>query len=198
MQKSIENKRLTVLVSLLIVTVIIAVPMIAFGAPQGGPDTNVVSATFNRITLPNGPAMTGSLGRFIGITGTLLNGKEVGNGSGYVGASALCQKAFADPKYSGVHVCTAKEMTNSYENGITNDPEVANTTVEAWINNGAPGYFSSLSNDCNGWQSDNTEYTNFSTYGSKWLFSSKTAGAAVKLAKATSCNSKMKIACCTY
>lgn len=196
--QSTKTNRLTLLaLTASLLALVACLPMFTFAAgPTGQPTGTNVDANFASIKLPNGPKMTGSYGKFVGLTGTALNGclntdsvSACPKTGSYASATNLCQAAF--PSYGeSVHVCTAQELINT---GRYNPEALTGVTGWAWINNGPPGYFSSLSNDCNGWKSNNTDSANWSVYGSKWGFD-----ASAKYAKATSCDQKLKFACCTY
>lgn len=155
--------------------------------PQGTPPGGNVEANFDSVKLPNGPKMTGSQGHFVGLSLGTYDGNDFG---GYEGAISVCNQLpkcnSADPN-DGCHICTAQEIVYSYENNLPDMPG----SGWGWINSGPPGYFSSLSNDCNGWTSGNTESPYFSIYGAKWGF-------AEKYAKITSCDQELQIACCKY
>ena len=189
MQTSSENKRLTILISLLIVTIIVSIPMIAFGvnAPTGDPSIySAVNATFNSVTYgtasASNPAVTSPFGKFVGLSASKLSANQ----GGYAGAKAACPTATFG---TGAHVCTAKEITNSYEfTGTgTTVPDPASTEL-LWINNGPPGYIMNNANDCSGWST-----TIAGAYGSVWLPNS-----TKKYAMITSCNKTHYFACCTY
>lgn len=183
------KNKVSITTLLLLLIAAMAVPMITYGlnSPSTSPDLgNTVNATFNSVKLANGSyALTGSYGRFVGLTTAgPYDGADVG---GYTGAQARCVARFPVASgYLNVHVCSAREIINSKE-----DLNMPAASGWAWINNGPPGYFSSLSNDCNGWTSRNTESAYYSVYGSKWGFTTN-------YAKATSCDQKLQIACCSY
>ncbi len=178
-----KNKKTFLILTLALVLVI---PALTFSAPPGSPPTSNVSPTFSSVTLQgtgaylafpgSGNTMTGAYGKYVG-TGTT----SMGNMGGYAGAKAKCA-AFTDS-----HVCSAQEITNSYEYGIT-----LPGTGYLWINNGPPGYISDVSNDCNGWIDNNStaDTRGYSVYGSIWDFANDAP-------YITTCDAVIGVACCS-
>jgi hypothetical protein len=173
----------TTLVAALIVLAITA--SIAYAIPAGAPPTGNVDANFNSVKLTSGPKMTGSFGYWVKNTTTTYDGSLSPSAKGYASAQAICNGLSA-----GSHVCTAKEIINSSEYASSGVP-VLPTTGDAWINNGPPSYVSSLSNDCNGWTSNEPSTLGYSVYGSTWKFGSK-------YSLISHCVRKLPIACCSY
>ncbi len=68
----------------------------------------------------------------------------------------------------GMHICSAQEIINSYENGVS---AVTNATGVAWINNGPPAHTDTFVNDCGGWTSKDP-----AQYGAVWNFTSRQGG----------------------
>jgi hypothetical protein len=95
----------------------------------------------------------GLAAKYVGLTAI----KKGANG-GYANADAFCT-----PVSAGSHICTAKDMTNSYVSGVTMP-----SSGVAWINNGPPGYVKYVTNDCDGWNSSLK-----TIFGSVWNFSKK-------------------------
>ena len=182
MKLTTEKLHFTVMVTFLIIIISVAVPMIVMGAPDQAPGGgyNLPNARFNSISIgspQNGPAMTGSFGRYVGSTSSLSTPKYNGSAmGGYAGAKDKCGTVAQNS-----HVCSAKEMINSYEQGVI-IPDNGNL----WVNNGVPAYVQYVSNDCQGWTSNSNQQ-----FGSVWDTKNKRGFM-------TACNQNMKIACCIY
>jgi hypothetical protein len=197
----------TVIAVLVILVFIVATAM---AEPAAAPPSANVGPTFSSLTIGTGgfiqlPAtgtnrMTGSFARWIGNTSYTSNGKMTGGPgglTGYSGIRDICAAGFAST-YSGSHVCTAREIINSYEYGSTPTPPA---TGYAWINNGPPSYdaVDSTVNDCFGWTSDNSNddltarfnTTDSAVEGSVWNFEKKAPGII-------NCDTALAIACCSY
>lgn len=115
--------------------------------------------------------------RIVGLTSTTYDGGLNGAATkGYAPADKLCNTA-----YAGSHICTSKEIINSYVVGATTLPAAG----VAWINSGAPGNVSPFVNDCKGWGNG----ANFPYFGTVWNFTLKAAGIQ-------QCNFKKSFACC--
>ncbi|MFO0780422.1 MAG: hypothetical protein U0519_00800 [Candidatus Gracilibacteria bacterium] len=166
-------------VASLFVAVLITVTVFAAG-PSATPTGGNVDANFSSITLPKGPKMASTVSLYVGQTSSTYNGSGVG---GYNGGQAKCSAAFADS-----HVCTAKEIANSYEYDAAGP--IASASGNAWINNGPPAYISDLSNDCKGWTSNEPVSDGYSSYGSTWKFSTK-------YSLISHCSRSLPIACCS-
>jgi len=95
----------------------------------------------------------GLAAKYVGLTAI----KKGANG-GYASADAFCT-----PVSAGSHICTAKDITNSYVSGVAMP-----ASGVAWINNGPPGYVKYVTNDCDGWNSSLK-----TIFGSVWNFSKK-------------------------
>jgi len=93
-------------------------------------------------------------GLFVGLTASTYTG-NLNNAAqtGYAEANNLCNSAFTDS-----HICTSHEIINSYNNVV---PGLLSAPAMMWVNNGAPGYSATLSNDCSGWSTND-----IATYGS--------------------------------
>jgi len=111
----------------------------------------------------------------ISYTGNLNNGAT----KGYGAADGLCNSAFASS-----HVCTSQEIMYSYSKNA-----MSTATGMAWVNNGAPGYIKSLSNDCSGWTSNYT-----ATYGS--VINIDKPGLLANSFYSQPCVTAYKFACC--
>jgi hypothetical protein len=125
--------------------------------------------------------VAGGASSFLGLTGA-SNG-VLSTPVGYLGAKEICEAAF--PLNPNAHMCTVHELTQALMNGETVlDP----TKPQVWINNGAPGYISTLSNDCQGW----TDETNGS-YGS--VLARHPSTGAIRFLINT-CDMSFPVACC--
>ena len=122
-----------------------------------------------------GPA-SGVVGLYVGKTAT-YNGGAAGS---YQAANNLCHNAFANS-----HVCTPMEIINTYNH---NPSAITGVTGSMWVNSGAPAYFSSISNDCQGWTQSGTLYGQ-AVFGSIW-------DATNKQGVITTCNNSRAYACC--
>ncbi len=98
-------------------------------------------------------------------------------------------KALCNSKFAGSHVCTAKEITNSYEYDASG--AIAAATGNSWINNGPPAYITDVSNDCNGWTTNEPSPSTETYFGSTWKFSTKNA-------MMSHCSRQLTVACCSY
>lgn len=178
-----KTNKLLILGTLAVLVLIVPLSaLIGYAAPQATPPGGNVEATFSSIQLPIGPKMTAPFGKYVGVTAAKTGNMVGGYANGYVAAKAFCNGVS-----TGSHVCSAKEIINSYEYNI------ALPAGKAWINNGPPAYVSDVSNDCNGWSSDNNgdNPTSFSVYGSIWNFDKKQSLMAT-------CGRSLPIACCSY
>jgi hypothetical protein len=176
-----KNKRTILMASLALITAIAILPiLVSYAAPTLPPPSSNVDANFSSIQLPIGPKMTAPFGKYVGVTAAKQG--NIGGSGGYAAAQVLCNGVSA-----GSHVCSAKEIINSYEYNI------ALPTGKAWVNNGPPAYVSDVSNDCNGWSSNNNNDnpTSFSVYGSIWNFDKKQSLMAT-------CGRSLPFACCSY
>jgi hypothetical protein len=159
----------------------VTTPSLTVGAtPTTNPTSGTVYAT-NVSFGTNGAngTLTGAYGKYVGSTAS-----KNGNIGGYATATALCNS-----KVSGSHVCTAKEIINSYELGVS-----LPTTNNNWINNGPPGYSDTLTNDCNAWTNSGSVTiggSSITVYGSIWNF--KKGYSAI-----SGCNASLPVACCSY
>jgi len=97
------------------------------------------------------PPLSSIGGLFVGLTASYTGNLNNATQTGYAAAANQCDLAFTDS-----HICTSHEIMHSYSKNA-----MSSTTGMAWVNNGAPGYIKSLSNDCSGWTSNYT-----ATYGS--------------------------------
>lgn len=109
-------------------------------------DTNVTG----NLTIGGGITVAGDksglTAKYVGLTASVD-----GNFGGYSKAAESC-----DGSFPGSHVCTSQEVISSYERNL-----MGAVTGMAWVNNGAPGYSKTLSNDCSGWSTND-----IATYGS--------------------------------
>lgn len=112
----------------------------------------------------------------------LTTATYTGAQSGYAGADVECSD-----QYLGSHVCSVSELTRIMGSGIV--PPVG-TNNQFWVNNGAPGYIQTLSNDCEGWNSDNA-----GTYGSV-LATHPTTNAKRFLISPCGTATKRQFSCC--
>jgi len=126
-------------------------------------------------TQPN--PVSGVVGLYVGKTPSTYQG---GNAGSYETANSYCAAAHTDS-----HVCTPIEMINTYNH---NPAAIAGETDSLWINNGAPAYFSSISNDCLGWSTSGTLF-NQPVFGSIW-------DASNNYGVITTCNNSRAYACC--
>lgn len=171
------------------ILMIIVVPLLVWAGPTGEPSSiSNVDANFHSVKLPMGPKLTGSFGKFVGLSTTKTNG----NKGGYAGMKTLCNSAHPES-----HVCSAKEIINTIE--YTGAISAAPAVRLVWINNGPPAYVSDVSNDCLGWTMDNSDAQKLSRYGDKnvsvfgsaWSFKNNQASM-------TLCESELYVACCSY
>ena len=154
--------------------------------PAQEPPEGNVNANFDSVKLPSGPKMTGSFGKFLGLTDATTKG----NMGGYNGAQGTCEAKFPGRES---HVCSSMEIIQNYEDGVISG------SGAVWINNGPPAFYSDVSNDCFGWTSDNSvaDVTakfgsgEVSIYGSVWNFDKNAAFMAT-------CDRNLKVACCAY
>lgn len=121
--------------------------------------------------------VSGVVGLYVGKTAASYNGGSAGS---YQSANGLCSAAFANS-----HVCTPMEIINTYNH---NPSALTGVTGSMWVNNGAPAYFSSISNDCQGWNQSGTLYGQ-AVFGSVW-------DATNKYGVITTCNNSRPYACC--
>lgn len=82
-----------------------------------------------------------------------LSAANTGNATGYNGAKAFCNTVSV-----GSHVCTVAEMTQVLADGAINfasgqTPDYSGSLGQVRVQQGAPGYVQTLSNDCQGWTS---------------------------------------------
>lgn len=178
MFKALKGREASVLAPLLAVLIIGAV---SYAQPEANPPGGNVEANFSSVQLPAGPKLTSSFGRYVGKTPASYDG----NAGGYAAANALCDAAF-----DGSHLCSAREIINSYEYD-TSGP-ITSATGDAWINNGPPAYIEDLSNDCNGWKSNDSNPA-YSTYGSTWKLDG-----TQRLSLISFCSRTLPFACCSY
>ena len=128
---------------------------------------------------PNQPnAVSGVVGLYVGQTA----GSWDGNRGGYEPANALC--AGGGGALENSHICSPMEMGNTYNHDPT---ALAGLSESLWVNNGAPAYFGSISNDCQGWTTNTTLFGN-SVFGSVW---SKNGYGSI-----TTCSNARAFACC--
>ncbi|MEK6901384.1 MAG: hypothetical protein AABX37_03515, partial [Nanoarchaeota archaeon] len=113
-----------------------------------------------------------------------------GSAGGYNGANALCAGYGA-----GARVCGTEEILESISCGapaITT--AIGNTAalIEAWVNEGPPGYFANA-NDCIGW----TDGTN-NSLGAVWRFNGPNLASALDAGYGfiTGCGTPLSFACC--
>ncbi len=126
----------------------------------------------------NQPSPTsGVVGLYVGKTSTLYKGGDAGS---YETANNYCDSVVTDS-----HVCTPMEIINTYNH---NPSAIASETASLWVNNGAPAYFSSISNDCQGWNQSGTLYGQ-AVFGSIW-------DSNHKYGVITTCNNSRAYACC--
>ena len=83
--------------------------------------------------------------QFVGLTSTAYTGNLNGLGGGYKEANDLCHSEVETDS----QVCTSMEIINSY--AVSAITTLNGATGMAWVNNGAPGYELTLSNDCGSW-----------------------------------------------
>jgi hypothetical protein len=115
-----------------------------------------------------------------GLTASTYNGNQ----AGYSGTKNICGSTNAD--YPGSHICSASEVTTLLSNGLS-FPTATNN--QFWVNNGAPGYVATPSNDCAGWTSDSS-----ATYGS--VLAKSPSGAVRFLISPCDNNNARQFACC--
>jgi hypothetical protein len=187
------NKRKTslpnALIAAFIISCIIIVPALVFAQPGAVPPEGNVDASFHSVTFPVGPSLASSFSRFVGVTPITYTGKIISNGkTGYAAAQDTCEFF-----YPGSHMCSANEIINSIEYGIT-----LPSSGKAWINNGPPAYIFDVSNDCFGWQTDISNALDFkvnpdvySIYGSIWNFSGN-------YSRMSTCDQQFNISCCSF
>lgn len=191
-----KNKLSPAMFAAAVLMIVLAVSLISYAAPGAQPPNGNVDASFSTVKLSYGPASSAPYGRFVGVTGTSYDGRMgLVSGSSYATALKRCQDAYPTPLLvpSPIHVCTAKEITNTY------DYETISQTGMAWINNGPPAYIDQVSNDCFGWAmknsaADRTLYfgnTTTSAYGSTWDFTNKQSFMDL-------CDDTLPVACCSY
>jgi hypothetical protein len=156
----------------------ITTPSVTIGTtPTASPTTGTLYT--KNVSFGTNGTLTGAYGKYVGSTAS-----KNGNIGGYATATALCNS-----KVSGSHVCTAKEIINSYELGVS-----LPTTNNNWINNGPPGYSDTLTNDCNAWTNSGSVTiggSSITVYGSIWNF--KKGYSAI-----SGCNASLPVACCSY
>jgi hypothetical protein len=143
------------------------------------------------------PSSTGTNGQFLKTDGSgvlswtngpvFLGSTSSYNGSrgGYATANNLCKNSSIGGRM-GSHICTSQDIINSYAQGV-----LPGTTATGmlWVNNGAPGYIKSLSNDCGGW---NTSYV--ATYGS--AININRSGLTANSFYSQPCSTSYSFACC--
>jgi hypothetical protein len=116
--------------------------------------------------------------KFIGLTSLAYDGNQ----GGYRTVDSYCDGETVRFNGSGSHVCTSKDIINSYNIA---DPDTLAQTGAGWINSAAPGNISPMVNDCKGWLSNvNNPY-----YGTTWNFTQKISGIQP-------CGATKKFACC--
>ena len=120
--------------------------------------------------------ISGVVGLYVGKT-AVHQGGEAG---GYIAANDYCDAIYPDS-----HVCTPMEIINTYNN---NPAAITGETDSLWINNGAPAYFSSISNDCQGWTQSGTYYGQ-AVFGSVWDTNNQ-------YGVITTCSNSRAYACC--
>lgn len=120
--------------------------------------------------------VSGVVGIYQGKTATY----QGGDAGSYAAANALCDAAYTDS-----HVCTPMEIINTYNH---NPGAITGETDSLWLNSGAPAYFSSITNDCQGWTQSGTLYGN-PVFGSVWDANSQQG-------VITTCNNARAYACC--
>jgi len=101
---------------------------------------------------------------------------------GYFDANAICEAKFMD----GGHVCSTAEILNSVKCGTPVISGGALEGVDAWIQDGPPG-FTAPANDCQGWQSGANNHL-----GRMWRFDPANGGQGFL----TTCNQTIVFACC--
>lgn len=127
------------------------------------------------ISYPTQPGpVTGVVGLYVGKTVGTYNGNQ----GGYENVNALCAAVEADS-----HVCTPMEIVNTYNH----DPSFTGTGSSVWVNNGAPAYYASVVNDCQGWTTAAPLYGN-SVFGSVWSVNG--------YGSITTCDFQRAFACC--
>ncbi len=127
------------------------------------------------VSQPN--PVSGIVGLFEGVTPGTYQGGDAGS---YSGANNYCNSAYPDS-----HVCTPMEIINTYNHDPT---AITGETASMWVNNGAPAYFSSISNDCQGW-SQSAKLYGQNVFGSVW-------NATKQYGVITTCDSARAYACC--
>lgn len=100
---------------------------------------------------------------------------------GYSGANALC----GDP---ALHICTPDELMRTLHCDAGSLPLFGMT----WVANGPPGFTSPAANDCIGFTS-NAGGPGSAAYGAFWEFAGATGGKGF----VTTCDSVMRVACCS-
>ncbi|MCF7845090.1 MAG: hypothetical protein K9M03_04675 [Kiritimatiellales bacterium] len=123
--------------------------------------------------------------KFVGVTTTTMSGSfSTGSLVGYQAANDFCADQFA-----GSHMCQVDEIITTIDKDVTAFAGSSN----AWVAEGAPGYTSD-SNDCQGWTSNNNSHL-----GAWWEFSTD-AGVSVASGGGqgylTNCAVVQSIACC--
>jgi len=101
---------------------------------------------------------------------------------GYFSANAICEAKFS----GGGHVCSTAEVLNSIKCKVTALAGGALDGVDAWIQDGPPG-FTSPANDCQGWRSNAANHL-----GRMWRFDPDNGGQGFL----TTCNQSIAFACC--
>lgn len=182
--QSTKTNRLTLLaLTASLLALVACLPMFTFAAgPTGQPTGTNVDANFASISFPNSagtPRMTSSFGKFVGLSASKLSANQ----GSYAKAKAVCASYGA-----GAHVCTAKELINSYEYAESGATTPASSTELLWINNGPPGYIYNNANDCSGWTKSTA-----GNFGYVWLPDS-----TKKYAMITSCTAPHYFACCSF
>jgi hypothetical protein len=90
------------------------------------------------------------LGSTISFVG--LSARSTGSAGGYNGGKNLCENV-----ETGAKVCTVADLTQVLGSGDVNFTDVNNKGLlgQIRVQQGAPGYIQTLSNDCQGWSSAN-------------------------------------------
>jgi len=152
------------------------------------------------ITWPDqGPGkVTGVVGMFVGLSDEGYTTSV----TDYSSLNTQCN-SYTDPvsgekkANNGAHVCTAMEITNSYNVGSL--VIAAQTSGVGIINNGPPGY-TVFANDCNGWTLKKHVHNGTEVLGAVWQFAKKTSSLAscgsMEDYGGISANTNVSVACC--